>query len=149
MRIVSIVLLQLLFAVPVAAQVTAGPGAQVAWDHDRVNTTRFEAVIDGNTNNPRDIGLPATNLWPLPALTGGNHSVALRACNTAGCSAWSTALQIQVIVVPGVPTNLRLAPATINNAQRAPVPAPSPAQAIASVRSGKAPPAVPGAPRFE
>ncbi len=143
MRIVPILLLA--FAAPVAAQVTAGPGAQLAWDHDRVNTTRFEAVIDGNVNNPRDIGLPATNLWPLPALTGGNHSVQLRACNAAGCSGWSTALQIQVIVVPGVPTNLRLAPATINNAQRAPVVSAAPRALQAKTKA----PAVPGEPRFE
>lgn len=134
-----------LLAATATAQTPAPPGARLAWDHDRVNTTRFEAIFDGATQNVTNMGLPSTNEWPLPALSAGPHSVQIRACNSAGCSAYSTALQIQVIVVPGVPGNLRLAPATINPAFRAPVASPPPS----GVASKTAVPAKPSEPRFE
>ncbi len=142
-NVIAFVLAFLLASVSLLAQTPAPPGTRILWDHDRLFTTRFEAVIDGQTGNVRDIGLPATNEWPLPALAGGPHSVQIRACNAAGCSAWSTALQIQVIVVPGVPGNLRLAPATINPAQRAPV-----ATSPSGIARG-AVPIEPVEPRFE
>lgn len=45
---------------------------------------------------------------PLPALTEGAHSVVVRACNAAGCSADSNAVALSVIVVPSAPTAARI-----------------------------------------
>jgi hypothetical protein len=128
----------------------AGPGARVGWDHDRVNTTRFEGQVDGGASQVvHNIGFPTTNVWTLPALTAGNHTIEVRACNAAGCSAWSSPLTVQVIVVPGAaPTNLRLLPATINSASNRVAQTPIEAQ-LAHVRRGEYPPASPGVPRFE
>jgi hypothetical protein len=46
----------------------------------------------------------------LPALTPGNHSVTVKACNSDVCGAASSPLAFRFVVVPGVPNGLGLIP---------------------------------------
>jgi hypothetical protein len=46
----------------------------------------------------------------LPALTPGNHSVTVKACNSDVCGAASAPLDFRFVVVPGVPRGLGLIP---------------------------------------
>jgi hypothetical protein len=46
----------------------------------------------------------------LPALTPGNHTVTVKACNTELCGDASTPFAFTFVVKPGVPTALGLIP---------------------------------------
>jgi hypothetical protein len=105
-RRLMMVAVALLIAGTAAAQTQAPspPGnTRLAWDHDGLNVTSWELVIDG--------GAPAvvqatpfpngSNSWstPFPALTPGPHTLIMRACNIGGCAA-SDPFAVNVVVVP-------------------------------------------------
>lgn len=78
---------------------------RLAWDHDGINTDLFKVLADGVvvTDN-----IPSTaRAVAFPALTPGNHSLTVQACNLAGCSS-SAPLLVVVVVMPAPATNLRL-----------------------------------------
>ena len=86
-----LIALCLMLAIAVWAYAQATP--KVYWDHDGLNVTRFECVVDGGT--PTDLELPTptntTYSVDITACTGvmvdGTHSLVVQACNTAGCTA--------------------------------------------------------------
>jgi hypothetical protein len=71
------------------------PAPRVQWDHDGIDVTRFEIVID--TVNITDVGLPTpvgtTYTAALPALTDGVHTLVVQACNASACTS-SAALTV-------------------------------------------------------
>jgi len=113
MRTIRFALLALLFAVPAAAQTPVTTANQIAFDQsDYANVTRFEVRVD--TGAWTDIGKPAatgtanTVQTPLPAMTVGPHAITVRACNAAGCSAASAAINVVMVAIPQVPGNPRV-----------------------------------------
>ena len=82
---------------------------RLAWDHDGVATDRYELVVDNGT--PTDLGKPTptgqTYDVAFPALTPGQHTLIVRACNIAGCAA-SAPFPVSVVVIPTPPTTLRI-----------------------------------------
>ena len=82
---------------------------RLCWDHDGANLDRFTLAVDAGT--PSDVGKPAptgqTYCVPFPALTPGNHTLVVAACNIAGCSA-SAPFPVSVVVVPTPPGTLRI-----------------------------------------
>jgi hypothetical protein len=83
---------------------------KLAWEHDGINTDRYELIVDGGA--PTNLGKlqPVTGSTyeaPFPALTPGTHVLLLQACNIAGCSA-SAPLSVSVVVVPTAPQSLRI-----------------------------------------
>lgn len=82
-----LVLICLLVAGPVWAQ----SAPTISWQHAGTSTTRFEAVVDGDTATRLvvDLGLPTPTgdryTASLPTLPAGAHTVGVRACG-AGCS---------------------------------------------------------------
>ena len=105
-------LLALLLA-PVSVQaqpVPATPTSQLAFDHDGVDTSGYELQVDGGAWAPVGVTVQQTGVrvMNLPALTPGPHTLAVRACGPGGCSGPSNTLDVQLVVVPSVPTQLRL-----------------------------------------
>lgn len=93
-------------------------GSRLAWDYpdsDISNVTRFEMQLDGGawvtagmptaTAGPTGFQTYAT---PFPALTPGNHTVTVRACNVDICSDAAAPLGFKLVVVPAVPGGLRV-----------------------------------------
>ena len=88
---------------------TATPGQSLAWSHPTAAAelvTHFETKYDGgayvNVGIVAHPTLTSTYYAPIPALTTGGHTVIVRACNAAGCSADSTAFAFSMVA--GVPT---------------------------------------------
>lgn len=114
MRYLALGLTALLFAVaPAAAQTPVTTANQYAVDQsDYANVTRFEIRVD--TGAWVDVGKPAatgaanTVTVPLPAMTVGPHTITIRACNAAGCSAASTGVNVVMVAIPQVPGNPRI-----------------------------------------
>lgn len=85
-------LLALSLALALAVGVWAQSAPVIEWQHDGVNVTRFECVVDGGT--PSNLGLPTPTVgWYASTLSNctgvmvaGAHSVIIQACNTAGCT---------------------------------------------------------------
>ena len=72
--------------VVLSAVLVGQPAPKLEWNHDRVNTTRYEVVIDGVVTNlgypdPVSGSGPYVHQAPLPALTVGTHTLSVRACN--------------------------------------------------------------------
>lgn len=83
---------------------------RLAFDHDGLNTDRYELVV--NAQAPVDLGrlAPVTGQTyeiPFPALTPGQHTLLVRACNISGCAA-SPPFPVSVIVQPSAPSPLRI-----------------------------------------
>lgn len=88
---------------------TATPGQSLAWAHptaDAELVTRYETNYDaagyvdvGRVAHPT---LADTFSAPIPALVTGMHTVVVRACNAAGCSADSAPFTFAMVA--GVPT---------------------------------------------
>lgn len=98
-----------LSAVVLAQQNVAGT-ERLAWSHDGVNVDRFELMVDAGAPATLVVTQTGTEYRaPLPALTPGDHTLAVRACNVAGCSA-PVSLQVRVVVIPAPVTNLRIVP---------------------------------------
>ena len=102
---------------------TARTGSFFAWDYETAAITqqgidRFEMQIDGGTwvnvgLNPSTADattLPGYTTFrtPIPALTLGPHTVALRACNPQECSNPTTDLPFTFSIRPDTPRNPRL-----------------------------------------
>ena len=88
---------------------TATPGQSLAWSHPTAAAelvTRFETNYDGagyvSAGLVAHPTLADTFYAPIPALVTGSHSVVVRACNVAGCSADSTPFAFSMVA--GVPT---------------------------------------------
>ena len=104
------VVVWLLCLVAVAAQEPIAGTERLAWDHDGINVSRFELSVDGGAPTVLVVTQAGTEYRaPLPALTPGTHTLAVTACNVAGCSA-PLAIQVRVVVIPAVVTNLRIVP---------------------------------------
>ena len=71
----------------------AQPVPQILWEHDGVNVTRFECVVDGGTpvnlNLPTPVGSTyAVEVEACPALlVNGTHTLIIQACNDTTCVA--------------------------------------------------------------
>lgn len=109
-RIPVLVLLAVLLApLSAVAQAPVLPTSRLGFSHDGVDTDRYELRVDGGawatveTQEDGDIFTVA-----MPALTPGEHTLALRACGAAGCSASSAPLPIRVVIVPSPPTDLKI-----------------------------------------
>ena len=117
----------LLQTTPVATAVNS-----LRWEHNTVDLTsaavvRFELCYDTASPCPT-ITTTASAFTPtsaqggppaagnsafkmlLPALTPGNHTVTVKACNTELCGDASTPFAFTFVVKPGVPTALGLIP---------------------------------------
>jgi hypothetical protein len=107
-----------LFAVSAAQAQTTIPiptTQKLAWDHSApASVTRFELNVDGGDFT--DVGKTAcaapnaaSFCAAVPALTQGAHSLVVRACNAAGCSAASAPpYAVIAVVIPAAPVNVRL-----------------------------------------
>lgn len=109
----TLLLALLALASPAAAQTPVTTANHIAFDQsDYANVTRFEVRVD--TGAWVDIGKPAatgtanTVTTPLPAMTVGPHTLTVRACNAAGCSAASTGINVVMVAIPQVPANPRV-----------------------------------------
>jgi hypothetical protein len=97
-------------AQPVPVPSPTPASTRLAWDHDGVNTDRYELVVDGGA--PVNLGklVPVSGQQyetPFPALTPGLHSLIVRACNISGCAA-SAPFPVSVVVQPTPPGTLRI-----------------------------------------
>ena len=117
MRITQIPLLALLALALTAVGAQAQgptpvlPTAQLAFDHDGVDTERYELQIDGGAwaVTPTTSAAGVYTL-PMPALTPGAHTLAVRACGPAGCSASSNAVTLWLVIIPAPPGQFRIVP---------------------------------------
>lgn len=114
MRVTQIPLLALLAVLlsTVGAQAQPTPvlpTAQLAFDHDGVDTDRYELAVDGGewAATPAT-GVDGVYTAALPALTPGQHTLVVRACGLAGCSVGSNVLTVRLVVVPSPPGQLRV-----------------------------------------
>jgi hypothetical protein len=72
---------------------------KVYWEHDGLNVTSFQCVVDGG--HPADLGLPTPSGTTYSAeiasctgvLVNGQHSLTIQACNEGGCTA-ATAMTV-------------------------------------------------------
>jgi hypothetical protein len=91
------------------------PGTtRLAWDHDGLNVATWELVIDANAPVTVTPTALAPGQWaiPFPALTPGAHTLVVRACNVAGCTA-SDPFAVTVVATPNPfpgGGNLRIVP---------------------------------------
>jgi len=118
--------LALLIASPVVVQAQTPPvvntGHFFAWDYLATELTagaveRFELQLDGGTwvsagmNTATDASTPAGHVTfrvPIPSMTPGTHSFAIRACNAIMCGAETQGPGFTFTVVPSPPVNLRI-----------------------------------------
>lgn len=118
MRILLSLLLVLLWAVPTQAQVVIGkPGGLLAWDHKTDPAAfSYELIVDGGAPTAITASCTAaTGLWtcraPIPALTGGSHTISIVAkmsvSGTEYKSAPSEPLTVLSVIIE-IPTNLRI-----------------------------------------
>lgn len=83
--------------VPVALWAQATP--QVKWEHDGLNVTRFECVVDGGTPTNLNLPTPTGTTYSVDitsctgVMTNGTHSLVIQACNATGCTA-ATAITV-------------------------------------------------------
>ena len=92
-----------------AQQPVAGT-ERLAWNHDGINVSRFELAVDGGAPVPVTVTMAGADYTaPLPAMTPGTHTLSVRACNVAGCSA-PLSISVRVVVIPSPVTNLRVTP---------------------------------------
>lgn len=113
-RVLTFIILLLLVSPTLLGQTPAPtpPGAaQLAWDHDGVDTTGYALVVDGVRTDLGAVARQPDNTYraPFPTLTRGNHILVVEAYNLAGRAA-SAEFQVRVVGVPAVPSNLRLVP---------------------------------------
>lgn len=113
MRITPTLLLAGLLLAPLsaAAQEPVLPTSRLGFAHDGVDTDRYELRVDQGLWVTVEVQ-EADGVYSvaMPALTPGEHTLALRACGAAGCSVSSTALAVRMVVVPSPPTELRIVP---------------------------------------
>lgn len=113
MKKVIYVIIILLITGLVYAQYKLGEIAQVAWDHDGLNTTGYAIIVDGVRTDlqmtPVCSGTPRTCLVSAPSTinTVGSHTIVVEAYNTNGKTE-SEPLSITVFVLPSVPSNLKV-----------------------------------------
>lgn len=82
---------------------------KLSWDHDGVNVASWKLTIDGTDQAITPTGPTNGDDWEVafPALTPGNHTLTVSACNISGCGT-SDPLSVRVVVVPARPTGLRI-----------------------------------------
>lgn len=99
-----------LVSAPALAQQSVAGTERLGWTHDGVNVARFEATVDAAAPVTLTVTQAGTDYTaPLPAMTPGTHTIAVRACNVAGCGAPMT-VTVRVVVIPSAITNLRIVP---------------------------------------
>lgn len=121
MRRYIIALVFLLFAAAAHAQVVVPPSGNrsIQWDHDGVDVEKFVVLSDNVVVVDNIPTTPCTSCTPVtpglkvfsvafPALTPGNHTLHVQACNVAGCGV-SDPLGIRIVVIPSKPLNFRVA----------------------------------------
>lgn len=114
-RLLLCAALLVLMAAPAVAQtdVPNPPGTtKLVWDHDGLNVTAWKLQIDAEPWTTITPTPPANadglGWWvAFPALTPGQHSLKVSACNIAGCGV-SDPLVVNVLVIPTKPTGLRV-----------------------------------------
>lgn len=102
---------------------TVTPGVhQAAWDYSDADfktygVTSFELCVDGSC---KPVGLPTpfrdgntsanaqSYAAPLPPLTMGPHTFAVRVCNPAGCTDPAPAFNFTVVTIPAPASNSRI-----------------------------------------
>lgn len=80
------------------------------WDHDGINVDGFRMFSDGSqvfSGSParRPDGSYCT---PFPALTPGDHQLAVEAFNIAGPSKGRAVLNVRLVVIPSDAGNVRI-----------------------------------------
>ena len=123
MRTLRLALLFLgLLAVPSLAHAQATSSAKLAWDQAApdlatANAYTFRQYPDGSATavvlSPvtcSGMTSPFVCQVPFPAFTPGAHTTAVTAANIAGESLKSTPFPFTFVVIPSVPTNLRILP---------------------------------------
>ena len=86
-----------------------GTSFTIAWDDNSTNETYFEIVYVPTTGGNWSLAYApadATTYTLAPVAPGSSYYFYVRACNAAGCSAWSNG--IIATTPPAPPTNLRL-----------------------------------------
>lgn len=117
MKISILILGCLAFASSAFAQ--AGTNSTLAWDQPNTtateaNTYTFRMYPDGSATGTVLAGVtcsgaaPVVCLVPFPAFTPGSHTLQLTAGNVAGESAKSAAFAFTFVVVPSIPTAIRI-----------------------------------------
>jgi hypothetical protein len=95
----------------------ATAGQSIGWDYTDADVAaggvvRFELQVDGgtwsNVGMTKVAGSTLTYSTPIPALTTGEHTVSVRACNTALCGDASTPLAFVLAVKPAPASNVRV-----------------------------------------
>lgn len=110
----------LLSSVAFAQPQNATPTSRFQWampiaDVNAGLITRFELKIDdgpfaaiGMATNDGGSGANILFSHPIPALTVGNHTAIVRACNVSGCGPESAPLTFVLVILPSAPQNFRI-----------------------------------------
>lgn len=79
---------------------------KIAWQHDGLRVESWKLRVDSVESTISVTHEPDTS-WttPFPAMTPGNHTIEVAACNIAGCS-WSDPLGVVLVVIPNKPLQL-------------------------------------------
>lgn len=100
-----------------AAQAT--PSSKLVWDVpasllSEAQSYTYKIYVDGATTGTvlSNVTCTGTTTFscqvPFPAFTPGTHNITLTASNAAGESAKSSPFTFTFVVIPGVPTNIRI-----------------------------------------
>lgn len=120
--ICALVALLVCTALPVRAQAPVlGPNEAIGWDYADLDVStyqvnRFEAAYDGGAFatvgmvvSVQSAGITTYKTTPTPQ--NGTHTVAIRACNVAGCGPASSPFGFVVLSAPpSAPVNLHIVP---------------------------------------
>jgi hypothetical protein len=123
MRRLGLILILTAIAQPAFAQGTATGGNSLGWTQTGPDLATVSAYTYKHYDDASATGVAFTGVTcaastttpgafdcqaPFPAFTPGSHSMAMTASNVAGESAKSSPLSFVFVVVPAVPTSLRI-----------------------------------------
>jgi hypothetical protein len=97
----------------VAAMMLQGPPAtkrsELKFEHDGLNTTRYEVCVDALPCTTIATTNTATTYFsPFPAVTPGQHTATVRACNPDICSDPSNQIEFKFVALPNAPSGLTI-----------------------------------------
>jgi hypothetical protein len=103
-------ILESMLAISMMQGAPATKRSTLQFDHNFLNTTRYEVCVDTLPCVELVTTTPTAGVReaPFPAVTPGEHSASVRACNPDICSDNSNVITFKFVAIPDTPGNLRI-----------------------------------------